>query len=65
LGMAAIFTYGFPVATENFRDANVSLICLSDYAALIEEAQRMNYVQADQLASLSAWREDPASWGRP
>lgn len=64
LGMAAIFTYGFPVATENFQAANVPLICLSDYAALIEEAQRMNYVQADQLESLAAWRDDPASWGR-
>lgn len=64
LGMAAIFTYGFPLAAENFRAANVPLLCLSDYAALIEEAQRMNYVQADQLESLAAWREDPASWGR-
>jgi orotate phosphoribosyltransferase len=64
LGMAAIFTYGFPIAAENFQVADVPLICLSDYAALIEEAQRMNYVQADQLASLAAWREDPAGWGQ-
>ncbi|TAE25235.1 MAG: orotate phosphoribosyltransferase [Cytophagales bacterium] len=63
LGMAAIFTYGFPLATENFRAANVPLVCLSDYATLIEEAQRMNYVQADQLESLAAWRDDPANWG--
>ncbi|KAB7727909.1 orotate phosphoribosyltransferase [Rudanella paleaurantiibacter] len=64
LGMAAIFTYGFPLADENFRNANVPLVCLSDYSALIEEAQRMNYVQAEQLSSLGAWREDPGSWGR-
>ncbi|WP_019986987.1 orotate phosphoribosyltransferase [Rudanella lutea] len=64
LGMAAIFTYGFPLADENFRNANVPLVCLSDYSALIEEAQRMDYVQAEQLSSLGAWREDPGSWGR-
>jgi len=64
LGMAAIFTYGFPLAIANFEAANVPLICLSDYAALIDEAQRMEYVQQDQLVSLAAWRNDPASWGR-
>lgn len=64
LGMAAIFTYGFPLAAANFEAANVPLICLSDYAALLDEAQRMEYVQQEQLASLAAWRNDPAIWGR-
>ncbi len=64
LGMAAIFTYGFPLAAANFEAANVPLICLSDYAALIDEAQRMEYVQQEQLASLAAWRNDPATWGQ-
>ncbi len=63
LGMAAIFTYGFPVAAENFTNANVQLLCLSDYETLIQEAQSLNYVSADQLASLSRWRENPAEWG--
>src|SRR6185503_14748267 len=30
-GMAAIFTYGFENATENFHKADVKLITLSDY----------------------------------
>jgi orotate phosphoribosyltransferase len=64
LGMAAIFTYGFPLADNNFKAADVPLICLSDYAALIDEAQRMGSVQPDQLDSLAAWRNDPANWGR-
>lgn len=63
LGMAAIFTYGFAVATENFVGANVELVCLSDYDTLIREAQILNYVSADQLDSLSRWRESPAEWG--
>ena len=64
LGMAAIFTYGFPLATANFEAAGLPLVCLSDYETLIEEAQQMGYVQNDQLASLAAWRNDPAAWGR-
>ena len=63
LGMMAIFTYGFPLATANFEAADVPLICLSDYTALIDEARRMNFVEEEQLASLAAWRSDPASWG--
>lgn len=62
LGMAAIFTYGFSVADQNFADANVELLCLSDYNTLIQEAQALHYVSADQLASLAQWRENPAEW---
>ena len=64
LGMAAIFTYGFPVADQNFQDRNVPLICLSNYDALLTEAQTLNYVSADALVSLSAWRQNPAEWGK-
>jgi orotate phosphoribosyltransferase len=64
LGMVAIFTYGFPVSEDAFRAAGLSLHCLSDYAYLIEEAARMEYVSEHQLDALSAWRQDPAGWGR-
>lgn len=63
LGMVAIFTYGFPVADRNFKDRNVPLVCLSHYDALLTEAQAMNYIPADAIASLSAWRQNPAEWG--
>ncbi|RYC70346.1 MULTISPECIES: orotate phosphoribosyltransferase [Spirosoma] len=63
LGMAAIFTYGFPVADQNFQDRNVSLVCLSTYDALLAEAQAMNYITADAMTSLAAWRQNPAEWG--
>ncbi|GAB3901082.1 orotate phosphoribosyltransferase [Larkinella knui] len=62
LGMAAIFTYGFPVATQNFADKNVKLICLSNYETLVGEARDLNYIAADAMDSLSAWRQNPAEW---
>jgi orotate phosphoribosyltransferase len=64
LGMAAIFTYGFPIADQNFAERNVDLLCLSDYDALLKEAQTLNYIPADALDSLSTWRQNPAEWGK-
>lgn len=62
LGMVAIFTYGFPVADENFKNANVSLVCLSNYDALIPQAVEMGYVKHTELESLKSWRADPSIW---
>ncbi|GAB3745370.1 orotate phosphoribosyltransferase [Spirosoma pomorum] len=64
LGMAAIFTYGFPVADQNFAERNVELVCLSNYDALLQEAQALNYIPANALDSLSTWRQNPAEWGK-
>lgn len=62
LGMAAIFTYGFPTAADNFAAAGVKLDTLSDYNALIELATEQGYVHADELATLRQWRENPSEW---
>ncbi|GAB3556696.1 orotate phosphoribosyltransferase [Spirosoma fluminis] len=63
LGMAAIFTYGFPLADQNFASKNVPLICLSNYDALLTEAQALDYIPAEAMASLSTWRQNPGEWG--
>jgi len=59
LGMAAIFTYGFPVAQQNFENAGVDLMVLSDYATMLEEAIGSDYVNENVRDLLSAWREAP------
>lgn len=62
LGMVAIFTYGFPVADQNFSNKDVKLVCLSDYTALLTEAAALDYISESDMASLNAWRENPAVW---
>ena len=62
VGMVAIFTYGFPKAEENFKNANVSLNILSNYNALIEEAAAENYISQEQIETLKQWREAPDKW---
>lgn len=64
LGMAAIFTYGFPLADQNFTNKRVPLVCLSDYDTLLAEAQTLNYIPANAITSLAAWRQNPAEWQR-
>lgn len=61
-GMAAIFTYDFPVAQKNFRDHNVDLITLSNYNAMLEAALESNYISKDDIETLKQWRKDPAQW---
>ena len=62
-GMAAIFTYGFDVATENFKKANLDLYTLSNYDALLEQAVTQRYIQKEEQETLSEWRVDPSIWG--
>lgn len=61
-GMVALFTYGFPVAEENFADAGVKLVTLSNYNAMLEVALSTKYITEADLETLHQWREDPANW---
>ena len=63
LGMAAIFTYGFQVAEDNFKKANCTCVTLGNYSSMIEEAVASGYVKEADLKSLAEWRENPAVWG--
>ena len=63
-GMAAIFTYGFPNAAENFRKADVHLVTLSDYPSLIRQALKDNFISENDLDALEAWRKNPEAWGK-
>lgn len=62
VGMVAMFTYGFPVAEENFEKAGVELITLSNYNAMLEAALDTNYIQPSDIDTLKEWRRDPANW---
>lgn len=61
-GMVALFTYGFPVAEENFRKAGVRLETLSNYNAMIEAALATHYIKESDVETLQEWRKDPANW---
>jgi orotate phosphoribosyltransferase len=62
LGMAAIFTYGFPEAVDNFKTAGIELVTLGNYQDLIEQAVQTGYIKPEYLKTLDAWRRNPAAW---
>lgn len=64
LGMAAIFTYGFDLASKNFENASVKLHTLSDYNVLVKLAAEKGYIKDEEIKSLSAWRNAPDVWGK-
>jgi orotate phosphoribosyltransferase len=64
LGMLAIFTYNFSLATKNFEDAGIELTTLSNYNLLLKLAHESGEITDDQLESLNNWRKSPETWGR-
>ena len=62
IGMVASYTYGFPVAIEAFKNANVELVTLTNYEAVLEVAKNTGYISEEDVPVLNAWREDPAHW---
>jgi orotate phosphoribosyltransferase len=61
-GMLAVFTYGFDIAKDNFKAADVELTTLSNYGILIEEAIKKGYVNEKELDSLQQWAKAPELW---
>ena len=60
VGMIASYTYGFPIAEQAFKDANVRLLTLTNYEAVLEVALESGYITKDQVPMLNEWRRDPA-----
>jgi orotate phosphoribosyltransferase len=63
-GMVAIFSYGFEIASNNFKEKNVSLKTLSNYENLLEQALDSNYISDKELVTLQSWRSNPSEWNQ-
>lgn len=62
-GMAAIFTYGFPISEKKINEANLEVYTLSNYDNLLQKAIAKKYVSENELETLQAWNANPAEWG--
>ncbi|WP_394759736.1 orotate phosphoribosyltransferase [Flavobacterium sp.] len=61
-GMAAIFSYGFQIAEDNFANYNVDLFTLSNYESLLELAVSKEYITENEQYLLQEWRKNPSEW---
>lgn len=64
VGMVAAYTYGFPVANAAFEKADVKLLTLTDYEAVVETAASTGYITEEQIDTLHEWRKNPSEWGK-
>jgi len=63
-GMVAIFSYGFDLASKNFKEENVNLTTLSDYDHLLEQSLDSSYISEKELETLQQWRTNPGDWNK-
>ncbi|AZJ36277.1 orotate phosphoribosyltransferase [Tenacibaculum singaporense] len=63
-GMIAIFSYGFNIATENFKNDKVELTTLSNYEHLLEQALDSKYITSEEFRTLEDWRIAPSEWNQ-
>lgn len=61
-GMAAIFTYGFKEAENNFKTEKCLLETLTNYDTLIDAALQRQYIGEKDVKSLQEWRFNPQAW---
>jgi len=61
-GMVAIFTYGFPKASERFLEAKCAVQTLSNYDFLLQQASASGYISSAQQETLGNWKSNPEAW---
>lgn len=62
IGMVAIFTYGFDISFENFKNEKLKLETLSNYKTLVDCALKNNYINSSELKELKSWNKNPSKW---
>lgn len=60
--MFAIFSYGFPIAEENFKNAEINFNSLSNYENLLIQAEKSNYITESDMELLTQWSQAPDKW---
>lgn len=61
-GGVTIFHYEFPMARKRLNDANIDMIPLCTYSAMLEVALETDYIRPADIDTLKEWRKDPANW---
>lgn len=61
-GMVAIFSYGFEVAENNFKEEKITLYTLSNYQFLLEQALDTKYITNKEQDILTTWNASPSEW---
>jgi len=64
LGMIAIFSYGFDIAKDHFKEMQCQLTTLTNYNTVVNQGIKSGYMDANQEKLLEEWRNNPENWGK-
>ena len=64
VGMVAAYTYGFAVAEDASKAADVKLVTLTDYEHVVQKAVETGYIAKEDVVLLNEWRLNPAEWNK-
>ncbi len=62
IGMVSIFTYGFEIAENAFKNAHIPYYSLTNYQTLISLALDKGTIASEEQNTLLNWSADPANW---
>lgn len=62
LGVVTIFDYQLAEATKLFRDADVSLVALTNFESLVAQAKVDGVFPESDLRVLQEWHKSPSRW---
>lgn len=60
----SIITYGLTKAREIFDENKLTLVSLTTFQDVVEEAQKMDYIDKKDMQLILDWTSDPTSWGK-
>lgn len=64
LGVVTIFDYHLPSAVKRLNSAGVELLSLTNFGALIEQAEEMKLCSEEEIRVLHEWHKAPSQWGK-
>ncbi len=64
VAVLALFTYGFQIAEDAFRNAGCEFRTLSNYDSMLEIALEKGYIKTEEKQLLAEWRKNPQEWGK-
>ena len=58
----SIFSYGFPEASEKFKDISCQIHSILIFSELLKVAESTKYISPNEIETLQSWQNDPFNW---
>lgn len=60
----SIITYGLSQAKQNFEQNKLELVSLTTFGDVVQEAQKLNQINNDEVSAILDWATNPQSWSK-